>query len=275
MPQINTIRKSVSISESWKPIPTFEPDLHISYRNLPDEIQICFEQTVKTTLERLICVLRDEQEIPKWNMFVSGCHLIDDISPDHKVYLLELRNEVGHYEMCYRALTIFEDQTRIRVVFENIEHPMAPFREAFTRIVLNKHEYTIDLVASKVVDNDEGFQIRESLQTAASYFNISSMFTYNIKLEIFMDLSLAKLTAGEFIGETTALGDTWVNLNRILNSSELMRSASKHKSNSMLEALSRKLTIGLKNRQFSTGMLTSLRHKTGNTNLERPISSII
>jgi hypothetical protein len=275
MPQISTIQKSVSLSELWKPIPSSEPDLHISYRNLPDEIQICFEQTVKTTLERLICVLRDEQEIPKWNVFVSGCHLIEDISPDHKVYLLELRNEVGHYEMCYQALTIFEDQTRTRVVFENIEHPMAPSREAFTRIVLNKHQYTIDLVDSKVVDSYEGFDSRESLQTATSYYNLSNIFTYNIKLEISMDLSVAKLTPGEFIGEATSFRDTWVNLKRFLNSSELMRSTSKHKSNSMLEALSRKLTIGLKNRKFSTGMLTRLRHTMGNHDLDRPISSII
>lgn len=273
MPQISSIQKT--ISDFWKPIPCSDPDLHISFRNLPDEIQICFEQTVKTTLERLICVIRDEQEITQWNMYVMGCHLIEDISPDSKVYLLELRNEVGHFEMCYRALTIFEDQTRTRLVFENIEHPLAPFREAFTRIVLSKHEYTIDLVPCKGAENDEGCDSRESVQTAASYYNISNIFTYNLKLEIHMDLSLAKLTPGEFIGETTSFRDSWANLKRILNSSEVMRSTSKHKSNSLLEALSRKLTIGLKNRKFSTGILTRMRYIQANHDVDRPNSFII
>ena len=273
MPQISTTQKAVS--DFWKPIPCSDPDLHISFRNLTDEVQLCFEQTAKTTLERLICLVRDEQEMTQWNMLVSRCYLIEDISPDHKVYLLHLGNELGHYQMCYRALTIFEDKNHTRLVFENIEHPLAPFREEFTRIILNKYEYTIDLVASKELENDEETISRESVQTAESYYNISNNFTYNIKLEIHMDLSLAKLIPGEFIGETKSFRYSWVNLKRVLNSRRVMRSSSKQQANSLLEALSRKLTIGLKNRPFSTVMLTGSRHIGGNHDLERPNSLMI
>lgn len=234
---------------------------------------------MKATLERLICLVRDVDEIPQWNLFVKRIHLIEDISADIKVYLLELRAESGELELCYKAQTVFEDKTRTKLIFESIEHIKAPLREEIRRIKLSKHEYIIDLIYTEqqeILEGEEGYNIsRDSVQTATSYYNISSMFTYNIRLDITMDLSLAKLIPGEFIGESTYFRDSWVNFKQKVSLSEVQRAANKKESNSMMDALSRKLTIGTRNRQFSAGTLRRVRSFQRPTESARPFSSII